>query len=171
MTENVLNPGDLESTAYAVGSMAQRPQQPTTSLTARLAGSPLLRSIAAAAVAFVFYAVWAAFANRMHDDAMILTAALTQGIYSAAVTFTMTSIVELLFRGKGTRRMRLTRCIAVTIVLLVASSVGVHWLAGTAELLATVLPSWIFGSAYAVVYALGLARADAARTARFGDTA
>lgn len=132
-----------------------------TSAAAGWLRSPLLRSSLAALVAFTFYAAWAAFANRMHGMEMIVMAAMTQGLYSAAVTFVMTSLVEILYRGGGPRRWRLTRCIGVTVLLLVVSSVGVHLIVGTAELLATVLPSWVFGSAYAVAYALGLARAEA----------
>ncbi|MEL7538932.1 MAG: hypothetical protein AAFZ58_11080 [Pseudomonadota bacterium] len=126
----------------------------------RLLRSPVARSIGASLVAFVFYAVWAAWANRMHDTAMIQKAAVTQGAYSAVVTFAMTSLVELLYRGSATVRLRLARSIFTTILLLVTSSVGVHLLVGTAEVFVTVLPSWIFGSAYAVIYAAGLARAE-----------
>lgn len=130
---------------------------------ARLLSSPLARSLCAAAVAFVFYAIWAAWANRMHDTSMIRLAALTQGSYSAAITFVMTSLVELLYRGNASIRLRVIRSVAATVVLLVVSSVGIHLVAGTAEVLVTVLPSWVFGSAYAFSYALALARAERRR--------
>ncbi|MEM1264361.1 MAG: hypothetical protein AAGH76_18320 [Pseudomonadota bacterium] len=136
---------------------------PTEHRTGLLA-SPLVRSLCAAAVAFAFYALWAAWANRMHDVSMIRLASLTQGSYSAAVTFVMTSLVEFLYRGDSGVGFRVARSVAITIILLVTSSVAVHLIVGTAEVLATVLPSWLFGSAYALSYALGLARAERRRT-------
>ncbi len=125
--------------------------------------SPVIRSLLAATVAFTFYGAWAWWANRMHDPPARQLAALTQGAYSAAVTLALTSLVELLYRGRLSRRLRLARCIAGSVFLLVVSSIGIHLLAGTAELLLTVLPSWIFGSTYAVVYAFALTRLERAQ--------
>lgn len=122
--------------------------------------SPVFRSALSALVALVFYGAWAAWANRMHDTSMILRASATQGLYSAGVTLIMTSMVEGLFRGPARRFLRLARAVAVTVLVLVASSTAVHWLVGTEEILMTVLPSWIFGSLYAFAYALGLFRAE-----------
>ncbi|MEL6868786.1 MAG: hypothetical protein AAFO81_03205 [Pseudomonadota bacterium] len=118
------------------------------------------RTLAASGIAFVFYALWAAWANRLHEPSAIAMAAATQGLYSALVTAGMTSLVERLFRGAWQLRWRVLRCTTATLTLLIVSSLGVHWLAGTAEVLVTVLPSWLFGSLYALVYALGLARAE-----------
>ncbi|MEO0421784.1 MAG: hypothetical protein AAF184_05580 [Pseudomonadota bacterium] len=126
----------------------------------QLQHSPIVRSLVAAAVAFTFYAAWAWWANRMHSPSAQLMAALTQGAYSASVTLALTSVVELLYRGRQPRRVRFARCVIGSVVLLVVSSVGIHLLAGTAELWLTVLPSWIFGSAYAVAYAMALSRGD-----------
>ncbi|MEL6948661.1 MAG: hypothetical protein AAGM16_00875 [Pseudomonadota bacterium] len=121
--------------------------------------SPVLRAAGAAAVAFAFYAIWGAWANRSHGfDSMVL-AGLTQGIYSALVTLAMTSVIEFLFAGAGAVRTRQFRCVAITVGLLLVSSVLVHVVAGTAELIMTVLPSWVFGTAYVIAYAHGLARA------------
>lgn len=127
----------------------------------RWLASPALRSAFSALVALVFYGAWAAWANRMHDPAMMLRASATQGLYSAAVTLAMTSMVEGLFRGRAHRWLRLLRAVGVTVVLLVATSTAVHWLVGTEEILMTILPSWIFGSLYALAYALGLLRTEA----------
>ncbi|MEM1114376.1 MAG: hypothetical protein AAGI11_20860 [Pseudomonadota bacterium] len=130
-----------------------------------LLASPAIRSALSALVALVFYGAWAAWANRMHDGSMVLRASVTQGLYSAAVTLVMTSMVEGLFRGQLSRIFRFVRAVLATVVTLVASSTAVHWLVGTEEIVMTVLPSWIFGSLYAVAYALGLYRADARRAA------
>ncbi|MEM1439199.1 MAG: hypothetical protein AAGF61_09495 [Pseudomonadota bacterium] len=121
--------------------------------------SPVLRALAAATVAFVFYAIWGAWVNRSHGAESMLLAGLTQGIYSALVTLAMTSVIELFFAGAGAVRTRQFRCVTVTIGLLFVSSVLVHVVAGTAEIVMTVLPSWVFGTAYAIAYAHGLARA------------
>ncbi|MEM9209422.1 MAG: hypothetical protein AAGA61_09240 [Pseudomonadota bacterium] len=125
--------------------------------------SPAVRSALSALVALIFYAAWAAWANRMHDVSMVLRASATQGLYSAAVTLVMTSMVEGLYRGQAPRVIRFIRAVVATVITLVASSTAVHWLVGTAETLMTVLPSWFFGSLYACVYALGLFRAEARR--------
>ncbi len=158
--------GQLATRGAGASLLQMKREHPKATTDARrsvfgqLAASPRARAAVAASVAFLFYAVWAAWANRMHDPASIWTAAITQGAYSALVTLLMTSLVELLFRGRGRIRWRLLRCSGATIAILVVSSVAVHWIAGTAEILMTVLPSWLFGSLYAVAYGLGLAKAE-----------
>lgn len=122
--------------------------------------SPVLRSIVFAGVAFFFYAAWAAWANSMHGQEMALRAAITQGTYSAVVTLVMTSLLEMLFRGGAPVFWRALRAVLVTTLVLMASSVLTHMIAGTLEIIMTVLPSWIFGSLFAVTYCLGLARGE-----------
>ncbi|MEL7311295.1 MAG: hypothetical protein AAFN07_07290 [Pseudomonadota bacterium] len=114
----------------------------------------------AATIAFVFYALWAAWANRQHGAGDMALAALVQGGYSAIVTLGMTSLIEWLFAGSGSLWQRELRCVSGTVLLLVFSSTAVHLVAGTAELLMTILPSWVFGTLYALVYARGLVRAS-----------
>jgi len=123
--------------------------------------SPVFRSICAAFVALLAYGSWAAWANRMHGLDMMLRGSATQGLFSAVVTLAMTSLLEALYRGTGSRRQRFVRAIACTVGLLVISSTGIHWLVGTKEILVTVMPGWFFGSLYAVTYAVGLSRAEA----------
>lgn len=122
--------------------------------------SPALRAVVAASVAFVFYAAWGAWANRAHGTGSMVLAGMTQGLYSAVVTLAMTSVIEWLFAGRGTIRRRQTRCVSVTVAALVVSSVLIHLVAGTAEVILTVLPSWVFGTGYTMAYAQGLARAE-----------
>jgi hypothetical protein len=124
--------------------------------------TPLFRSICAALAALLVYGSWAAWANRMHGAEMMMRASATQGFFSAVVTLTMTAFLEALYTGAAPRMQRLIRSVVSTIALLVVLSTGIHWLVGTEEILITVLPGWIFGSLYAVVYALGLSRAEAA---------
>lgn len=122
--------------------------------------SPAVRAVVAASIAFAFYAAWGAWANRAYGSASMVLAGLTQGGYSAVVTLAMTSVIEWLFAGDGGIRVRQMRCVAVSVAALVVSSVLVHLIAGTAEVVLTVLPSWVFGTAYTVAYAQGLARAE-----------
>lgn len=124
--------------------------------------SPVFRSLCAAFIALVAYGIWAAWANRMHGAEMALRASATQGLFSAMVTLVMTSFLEALYRGSASRMRRLLRATGSTIALLMVSSTGIHWFVGTQEILMTVLPGWIFGSLYAVTYAVGLSRAEAA---------
>ncbi len=125
-----------------------------------LLASAVIRSILSAGIALVFYGAWAAWANRMHEMGMIVRASVTQGLYSAAITLVMTSLVEALYRGDAPRASRLFRAIAATVVVLVLFSSGIHLLVGTQEIFMTVLPSWVFGSLYAGAYAVGLSQAD-----------
>ncbi|MEL7025079.1 MAG: hypothetical protein AAGL69_15190 [Pseudomonadota bacterium] len=120
--------------------------------------SPRTRAVVAAVVAFAFYAAWAAWANRAHGLTGMTIAALTQGGYSAVVTLGMTSLIEWLFAGSGSLWQRELRCVSGTVLLLVFSSTAVHVVAGTAEIWMTILPSWIFGTLYALIYARSLAR-------------
>ena len=108
----------------------------------------------------MFYAVWAGWANRMHGPASVGMAAMAQGLYSAVVTAGMTALVERLFSGTHNRYWRVLRCTLATLAALVVSSLAVHWVAGTEEVVMTVLPSWVFGTLYALIYALGLAQSE-----------
>ncbi|MBT1450241.1 hypothetical protein KJ365_05060 [Glaciecola sp. XM2] len=55
-----------------------------------------IRLLASAAVAFIFYSAWAFYANSLvtQDQAILVKAALVQGIYSSAITLFFSILLE-----------------------------------------------------------------------------
>jgi hypothetical protein len=56
----------------------------------------IFRLIVSSAIAFLFYAAWAYYANSLvsSDPSILIKAALVQGIYSASITLTFTFLIE-----------------------------------------------------------------------------
>lgn len=108
-------------------------------------------------VAFGFLAMgaWAAFANRDHGPAAMAAAFLVQGALSGLLTLFIKRGLEW-----GARRLRgvaarlippLVSCLAIAGILT-----GVHAVAGTPEILATIALPWSVSTLYAFIYAWGL---------------
>lgn len=103
--------------------------------------------------AFVVYGSWAAFANHAHGPWVAARALLGQGLSSATTTLLIGGLVELLSRRLGATSAALvaataTACFHATVNLVV----------GTPELWRTIAPSVVVGYAFALAYAVGVAR-------------
>lgn len=100
---------------------------------------------------------WAVFANRAHPLPQALLAGFVQGLISGTLT---------LFLKKGLEWMnaRLARGAALivpplaTAVAILAILIGVHTLAGTPEIAATIAVPFTVSTTYAFVYNYGLWR-------------
>ena len=104
-----------------------------------------------AAGAFVFYSVWAYFAN----DGSAVRSSLMQGSMSFIVTFFLAMMLEIIYK-KAT-----TAILAVLLALLLIWSLMsvqgiVHYFIGTDHVFMTILPGLILGTIYVVVYLLDL---------------
>ena len=114
----------------------------------RLAG----RSVVHVLGAVVVMGGWAAFANRSHGAAAMLTAAVVQAAASAGVTYTLkTSLEAMAGRLDGVAALVVPPTVSCAVVLLVL--VTAHRLGGTRALWSTIAVPYAASSTYAWVYA------------------
>ena len=124
--------------------------------------SPLLRSLLAGVAGFVAYGGWAYYANSAHGPEIAMRSGLVQGTYSLVLTFLMTLVTEWLFLAFARVPARIASAMVVISVVLFLSAYGIHMIVGTPEILMTIVPGWIIGSVYTLVYLLGLKRVEGA---------
>lgn len=112
--------------------------------------------------AVVVMSGWAAFANRAHGTAPMLTAAVVQGAASALVTFTLKTALEAMARRlAGVPALVVPPTVSCVVVL--ALLVAAHRLAGTHELWSTIALPYAASSTYAWAYTALVARRRTAR--------
>lgn len=124
--------------------------------------SPWQRSLFSACSALLGYGVWAYLVNASHSVVAGLKAACVQGGYSFVLTLCLTMLIEWLhmrFRSWLGPGVSLLLTVLLTCALLFSSSWWINVLAGTPEVLATVLPGYVIGGMYTLSYSLGLSRA------------
>ena len=121
----------------------------------------LTRSIVSGLFGFLAYGGWAFYVNYAHGLDAATKAAFTQGSYSFIVTLVMTLLMEYLFRLLSNPGLRFCVTFFGTCAVLYSSSWGVNVLAGTPEILMTILPGVVIGTVYTFVYTLSLARLQA----------
>ena len=119
--------------------------------------SAILRSLFSAAAGFVAYGSWAYWVNADHGSAVGLRAGLVQGSWSFSLTLVMTLAMEWLLTSLETTGIAALLTFLITILVLFAGSFGVNWLAGTPEILITILPGFAVGAVYSAGY-IGLRR-------------
>ena len=126
---------------------------------------------------FLFYGGWALLANsgllsELLPKEMLINAAgnteggreaallagLTQGSYSFTVTLILALIVEWLFQRLSGWPLRSIWVFCVAFVVLVSTSAGVNIIAGTPNVVLTILPGLVVSSLYTLVYILALRR-------------
>ena len=110
-------------------------------------------------VAFAFLAMggWALFANRGHPQGEAVTAALVQGAMSAAITLGLKRFLEWASaRLTGKAALYLPPAISACVTFFLLSAI--HRIAGTPEVLATIVVPFAVSTAYAFVYCQTLGR-------------
>ncbi|MBP87033.1 MAG: hypothetical protein CMJ64_10010 [Planctomycetaceae bacterium] len=117
--------------------------------------------------AFLTFGGWAVFANLHQGLHKSLPAGLTQGLLSLVSTAILTSTMETVFArlSPGVARFMATGLGPTTATLLLMAIV--HFVTGTSEIVATMLPPIAVGYAYSLIYAAGLTR----RRRQSADTA
>ncbi|MDA1050548.1 MAG: hypothetical protein O3C40_08705 [Planctomycetota bacterium] len=118
----------------------------------------LRRVVFFAVSAFLIFGGWGVFANWHHDMHKRLSAGLTQGLLSLVSTVILTSAMETVFRrlSPGVARFMATGLGPITATLFLMAFA--HFVTGTPEIVATMLPSLVVGYAYSLIYAAGLTR-------------
>lgn len=114
--------------------------------------SPWLRSLGSALAGFLAYGAWAFYANMEHGTGEGLKSALVQGSFSFTITLMLNAIMEFLYgrfhRVKGGVFMTgVAACL-----LLYSASYSINYLAGTMNIIKTILPGAIFSTVYIVGY-------------------
>jgi len=110
-------------------------------------------------VAFAFIAMggWAVFANRAHAMPAPLLAGLVQGGLSAAITLFLKRLIEALAaRFSGIAALLAPPAIACAVSASLLTLI--HMLAGTPEILATILVPLTVATSYAALYNYSLWR-------------
>ena len=116
------------------------------------ARAAVARVLVMGAGAFVLYGGWAFHANYDYGVDVRLRAGFVQGSATFVSTLVLTTAMEVVFRRcePGRARFWITALgpqLAMTLV-----TIGVHTLAGTPEILATIAPPFVIGGIYAAVY-------------------
>lgn len=101
---------------------------------------------------FLFYGAWAMLINFSHGSEHAIKAGLTQGSYSFCITLILALLVEGLFVRLANIRFKNLWVFLAAALLLTTTSVSLNWLAGTPEILWTVLPGLMVSLVYTVVY-------------------
>ena len=125
------------------------------------------RSGLSAFMGFFFYGAWAYSVNQHHGMDAGIKAAIVQGSYSFALTFSMTMLLEGMYRvASKLFSSALLACfttIAVCCGIVFSGSWTVNYLAGTPEIFQTVILGYVIGGFYSTMYVLNLARQRASR--------
>lgn len=120
--------------------------------------SPQIRSLLAGVAGFVAYGSWAVYANWAHGETIALRSGLVQGSYSFVLTWVMTLVTEWLFTALADVAYKVPLLMAIICTTLFATAYAINYAAGTPEILMTILPGFMIGSIYTLVYVLGLRR-------------
>lgn len=121
------------------------------------------RAILVGVAAFLLFGGWALIANRAHPLPAMTRAALAQGMMSFVSSTCSVLLLEYLYGlGRTPRQKLVLGAIGTPAIILAALTVG-HIVARTPNVVATLLPSWISGTIFCVVYTLNLRRIAAAR--------
>ncbi len=108
--------------------------------------------------AFLLFGSWALFANRAHSNEAMARAGLAQGGMSFVSSTMGVLLLEYLYGLGRTPTQRLLLGIVATPLAILAIMTTGHLLAGTPNVVRTLLPSWISGAIFCVTYTLNLRR-------------
>lgn len=115
--------------------------------------------------AFLLFGGWALIANRAHPLSAMARAALTQGVLSFTSTAFSVLLLELLYALGRTPGRKLLLAVTGTPAIVFSTMIGVHALAGTPNIVITLLPSFISGTIFFATYTLNLRRIELVRIA------
>ncbi len=120
------------------------------------------RSAFSAMMGFLFYGAWAYSVNQHHGMDAGVKAGIVQGSYSFALTFSMTMLLEGMYRLATRFLSSKTFACFVTVLVCCAivfsGSWTVNYLAGTPEIFETVILGYVIGGIYSTMYVVNLAR-------------
>lgn len=109
---------------------------------------PVVRVLTPAIAGFLAYSAWGCIANSSYPVEVWLKAGVIQGTISFFTNLLLASFMEALFRAFQNKWLT----VGITIPSIMSSSFTIHTLAGTPEVLLTILPAVTIGSVYVYGY-------------------
>lgn len=108
----------------------------------------LMLPLPSAAIAMLVYGAWAFCANYVVDITMALTAAAIQGSYAFVMTFFLAKSAVYCYGlfGEGVAALFISFTLCFLVLLTVPTVL--HLIAGTPNILLTILPGLLWGSGY-----------------------
>ena len=119
---------------------------------------PFTRSLIAALLGFLFYGGWAYFVQMGYGKTVAFKAFLTQGGISFGLTLVLTHFMETIFDIFESKRISFWVTAIGTSLMVVFISSTINFLAGTPEIIMTILPGSILSAVYSFSYAKLLAK-------------
>lgn len=102
--------------------------------------------------ALIIYGSWAVYANFEHGQHAYIMAGIVQGSYAFISTLTMTSAARWMYKKCGCGRNGIISGFSFGFLVMLAIPITVHYMAGTPDILETMLPGLIWGTAYLLSY-------------------
>lgn len=121
-------------------------------------GGSRKRAIVIGIAAFMLFGGWALIANRAHPVPDMTRAALAQGFMSLVSSTCSVLLLEYLYGLGRTPALKFALGALGTPVIILLALTGGHLLAKTPNVVATLLPSWISGTVFCIVYTMNLRR-------------
>ncbi len=110
----------------------------------KILSTPLSASIAAC----IGYGIWSAFCNWSHGIKTAISAFLVQGSFAFTSTLLLSVLAITLMRKLSDARFTKSLTFLICYIFIATIPASLHWLAGTPEIFASILPGLIIGSAY-----------------------
>lgn len=117
-----------------------------------LASRPAVRLLLPPIAGFFFYGGWAYLANFGHSSTAAFKAFFTQGSYSFVITLTLALAIEGMFRWMKKIAYRACWVTLIACLMLYSSSWTVNYIAGTPNIILTILPGAIVSTVYTILY-------------------
>ena len=119
------------------------------------------RSTFSVVLAFVAYGIWAFYINNQYGNTVAAKAGMVQGSYAFLLTLGLTMMLEILYRGLTiSPGLRFPFLFISSCACLYSVAWGIHYLAGTPEILWTILPGALIGTVYIFSYLVLLVRTN-----------
>ena len=107
-----------------------------------------------ATAALLVYGAWAVYANYEHGRDAWVMAGMVQGVYAFLSTLSITVVAKAVYIRCGCGKMGISIGFITSFIVMLAIPVGVHSVAGTPDILETILPGLIWGSMYLMGFLL-----------------
>lgn len=101
-----------------------------------------------ATAALLGYGAWAIYANFEHGREAWLMAGIVQGVYAFISTLSITAVAKWIYMKSGYGKLGIAAGFTASFIVMLAIPIGVHTVAGTPDILETILPGLIWGTVY-----------------------
>ena len=113
-------------------------------------------ALLSALAAGIGYGAWAIFANYEHGTNAWAMAGTVQALYAFASTLLITHVAQWAFLKCKGGRTGIAAGLTVSFIIMLATPLAIHKIAGTPNIWQTILPGLIWGSIYLMSYLIAL---------------